>query len=141
MQPGLAPSLLDDPMDIDSGPPSPGGHQPSVQHAELLPTPGLQDHMDALWSSLGTDDKRALRLCCTAMRDAVDARASSLEEQDDAPLGCIAVLSPTTFARLSGVRTLTLRSMACLRGMVVGTPQPGAAFPRLQSLRLILEEP
>ncbi|KAG1660084.1 hypothetical protein FOA52_011150 [Chlamydomonas sp. UWO 241] len=91
--------------------------------------------MDALWSSLDVDDKRALRLCCTAMRDAVDAHASGLEGQVDAP-----VLSPTTCSRLVCVNTLTLRSMACLRGMLVETPQPGEFFPRLQSLRLILHE-
>ncbi|KAG1679786.1 hypothetical protein FOA52_012697 [Chlamydomonas sp. UWO 241] len=91
--------------------------------------------MDALWSNLETDDKRALRLCCTVIRDAVDAHASCLEEQGDAP-----VLSPTTCARLACVNTLSLRSMACLRGMLVESPQPGAFFPRLQSLRLILHE-
>ncbi|KAG1660085.1 hypothetical protein FOA52_011151 [Chlamydomonas sp. UWO 241] len=99
------------------------------------PAPSLLDLMDALWSSLGTDDKCALRLCCKAMRDAVDTHASVLQGQNDAP-----VLSPTTCARLVCVNTLTLRSMACLRGMLVETPPPGAAFPRLQSLHLLLHE-
>jgi hypothetical protein len=34
---------------------------------------------------------------------------------------------------------LKLGSMACLRGMVVA-PQPGAFFPRLKSLRLLMDE-
>jgi hypothetical protein len=101
-----------------------------MQHDELPPS--LLDHMDALWSSLGLDDKRALRECSTATRDAVDAHASGLEGQGNAP-----VLSHVTCSRLA-VTALTLRSLACLRGMV--PPQPGAFFPRLQSLRLILHE-
>ncbi|KAG1673565.1 hypothetical protein FOA52_003865 [Chlamydomonas sp. UWO 241] len=44
------------------------------------------------------------------------------------------MLSSATCTRLCDLHTLTLRSMACLRGMI----QPGAAFPRLQSLRLDL---
>ncbi|KAG1656397.1 hypothetical protein FOA52_008807 [Chlamydomonas sp. UWO 241] len=106
-----------------------------MQHEEIS-RPNLLDHMDALWPSLGTEGRRALRECCTALRDAVDAHASSLEGQDNAPL-----FSPTTCARLKGVHTLTLRSMACLRAMLVASPQqqPGAFFPRLQSLRLILD--
>ncbi|KAG1675909.1 hypothetical protein FOA52_001566 [Chlamydomonas sp. UWO 241] len=36
------------------------------------------------------------------------------------------------------MHTLTLLSMACLRGMLVAQPQPGAPFSRLQSLRLHL---
>jgi hypothetical protein len=91
--------------------------------------------MDALWPSLCTDDKRALRLCSTAMRDAVDAHASSLEGPAESP-----VLSRATCARLSGVRMLKLSSMECLRGMLVTPPQPGAFFPRLQSLRLPLAD-
>ncbi|KAG1661353.1 hypothetical protein FOA52_002467 [Chlamydomonas sp. UWO 241] len=108
-----------------------------MQHDEILPheAPSLLDHIDALWSSLGKDDKRALRLCCTTMRDAVDAHASGLEGQ-----GSASVLSATTCARLVCINSLTLRSMACLRGMLVETPQPGAVFPRLQALRLILDE-
>ncbi|KAG1660574.1 hypothetical protein FOA52_005110 [Chlamydomonas sp. UWO 241] len=109
------------------------------EHEELqsagLEAPSLLDHMDALWSSLCTDDKRALRLCSTAMRDAVDAHAGGLEGQYNAP-----ALSHITCARLCCVNTLTLRSMACLRRMLVETHQPGASFPRMQSLRLILHE-
>jgi hypothetical protein len=110
-----------------------------MQH-EDLPQPGLapsllSDHMDALWPVLGSDDRRALRLCCTAMRDSVDAHASSLEGQGWSP-----VLSPATVARLAGVRSLALCSMVCLYGMLVAPPQPGVFFPRLQSLRLRLLE-
>jgi hypothetical protein len=92
----------------------------------------LVESMDALWPSLGTDDKRALRLCCTPLCDAVDAQNSGLDGAINAP-----VLSPATCVRLSGVSTATLRSMECLRGMVV--ERQGAVFPRLQSLRLLLE--
>ncbi|KAG1661355.1 hypothetical protein FOA52_002469 [Chlamydomonas sp. UWO 241] len=122
MQPGLAPVLLDDPMDIDEDDVDP---PPALE-------PSLVDHMDALWASLDVNDKRALRLCCTAMRGAVDARASSLEASD-------VLLSPATCARLSCANTLTLRSMATLRTMLVAPPKPGS-FPALRSLRLILHE-
>jgi hypothetical protein len=91
------------------------------------------DHWDlfrALWPSLCTGDRRALRLCCVAMRGAVDAHAVHVEGQTDSP-----VLRTATCARLDGVLTLTLRTMACLRGML---GPPGAHFPRLQSLRLLL---
>ncbi|KAG1663324.1 hypothetical protein FOA52_006283 [Chlamydomonas sp. UWO 241] len=95
--------------------------------------------MDALWPCLGTDGRRALRQCCTATRAAVDAHASGLDggESDTTVL-----LSPATCSRLIGVHTLTLRSMACLRGMLVAPPhgQPGALFPHLQSLQLLLAE-
>jgi hypothetical protein len=108
-----------------------------MQHEELPPPgllpPSLLDHMDALWPSLSTDDKRALRLCCTEMRDAVDAHVIGLDGPRDAT-----VLSQATCARLPIATALTLRSMACLRGMV--PPQPGGGFPRLQSLRLLLDE-
>jgi hypothetical protein len=106
----------------------------AMQHDERLPPPGLApsllDHMDALWPSLGTDGRRALRECSTAMRDAVDARVSSLEALVDgaevlSPATC-AVLSSTTCDRLHGVHTLVLRSMACLRGMVLARPPSGA---------------
>jgi hypothetical protein len=69
------------------------------------------------------------------MRDAVDAQASCVEGQAES-----AVLSSDTCARLDGVHTLTLRSMRCLRRMLLVAPaQPaGAVFPRLSSLRLHL---
>jgi hypothetical protein len=85
----------------------------------------------ALWPSLSTNDRRALRLCFRSMRAAVDAEAGCVEEgQAESP-----VLSAATIARLAGTHTLTLRSMMCLRGML---PQPGTGFPHLQSLRLRL---
>jgi hypothetical protein len=63
----------------------------------------------------------------------VDSQAGCVVQgQDDAP-----VLSTDTVDRLDGVHTLSLRSMRCLRGMLVAPPQPGG-FPRLQSLRLRL---
>ncbi|KAG1667960.1 hypothetical protein FOA52_008332 [Chlamydomonas sp. UWO 241] len=92
--------------------------------------------LSALWPRLVTDDTRALRLCCTAMRDAVDGQAVCQEEPD---IGW--PLLPATCTRLSGVHTLTLCSMECLRSMLVEPPETGAFFPRLQSLRLILDEP
>ncbi|KAG1657864.1 hypothetical protein FOA52_014621 [Chlamydomonas sp. UWO 241] len=106
-----------------------------MQHDELH-SPVLASSLDALWPSVDRDAKHALRLCCTDMRDAVDARRGSLDGPGNA------VLSHTTCARLAAVRSLSLRSMACLRGMLVlESPQhPGALFPRLQSLRLILDE-
>jgi hypothetical protein len=117
-----------------------------MQHAHPLPPPGGAapppsplEHsaiLGALWPCLDTDDRRALRVCCTTMRQAVDAHASCLEGRCDAP-----VLSDAACARLHGVRTMTLRSVACLRRMLVALnqqPAPGA-FPRLQSLRLRLE--
>ncbi|KAG1672205.1 hypothetical protein FOA52_002906 [Chlamydomonas sp. UWO 241] len=64
------------------------------------------------------------------MRDAVDAHASGLDGPNNA-----GALSPAACARLSGVHKLTLRSMACLRGMLTG-----AFFPRLESLRLLLHK-
>ncbi|KAG1673938.1 hypothetical protein FOA52_015693 [Chlamydomonas sp. UWO 241] len=89
----------------------------------------------ALWPMLCTDERLALRQCCSAMCDAVDALAGSVEGQGDSP-----VLCPATCARLHDVHTLTLGSMACLRRMllVAHGPAAGAAFPRLQSLRLHL---
>ncbi|KAG1662281.1 hypothetical protein FOA52_002170 [Chlamydomonas sp. UWO 241] len=86
------------------------------------------DVMRALWHLLGADDRRALRACCKATRNAVERHASGLEGQGSAP-----VLSPATCARLSGVHALTLRSMACVRGML-------GAFPQLQSTRLLLDQ-
>ncbi|KAG1664236.1 hypothetical protein FOA52_003489 [Chlamydomonas sp. UWO 241] len=66
---------------------------------------------------------------------AVDAQAGSLEEgQGDT----FSLLSSDTCARLCGVHTPTLRSMACLRDMLGVQLQPRASFPRLQSLRLHL---
>jgi hypothetical protein len=67
------------------------------------------------------------------MRDAVDAQAGVVEQADSSQ---IIVLCPATCARLDGVTTLTLRSMACLRRMLLVAPAAGVLFPRLQSLRL-----
>jgi hypothetical protein len=116
-----------------------------MQH-EDLPPPGehaplatLLDHsavLLALWPSLCTDDRRALRLCCSTMRDAVDATAGCVE-QGEAELSSPCVLCPATCARLHGVHTATLRSMDCLRRMLLVGPA-GAVFPHLQSLRLHL---
>ncbi|KAG1667965.1 hypothetical protein FOA52_008337 [Chlamydomonas sp. UWO 241] len=92
----------------------------------------------ALWPHLDTDDKRALRLSCTVMRDAVDAQTDCVEEPPWGPWAT--VLTQVACARLSGVHTLTLRSMACLRDMLVEPPEPCVVFPRLQSLRLILAQ-
>jgi hypothetical protein len=110
--------------------PLPDGALPSLEHSVAV--------FRALWPSLCTDDRRALRLCSATMRDAVDAQASCVEEgQDEAP-----VLCPATCARLDGVHTLTLYTMACLRNMLLVAPAPGqeagAVFPRLRSLRLRL---
>jgi hypothetical protein len=104
------------------------------EHPGEIAPPSPLDHsavLLALWPSLCTDDRRALRRCCTAMRDAVDAQADRVEGQADSP-----VLSPAACARLNGVHTLLLRSMACMRRMLLVAPnQPlaGAIFPRLQS--------
>jgi hypothetical protein len=110
-----------------------------MQHEAPAPpgavAPSLLDHMDALWGHLSTDDKRALRLCCTATRDDVDARARGLDGAPTAP-----VLAPATCARMSCVNNLTLRSMACLSGMLVEPPHSGGFVPRLKSLRLLLQE-
>jgi hypothetical protein len=108
-----------------------------MQHAHPPPgaAPSPLDHsfvLASLWPSLCTDDRRALRLCCSTMRDAVDAQAGSLEGQSESP-----VLSGTTVDRMVGVHTLTLSSMACLRRMLVGPPH-SRLFPRLRSLRLRL---
>jgi hypothetical protein len=103
-----------------------------MEHEHPAPSPlDRTDVLRALWASLGTNGRRALRECCTAVRDAVDAHASGLVGPSDAE-----VLSPAACARLSSVNAITLRTMACLRGMLVD--QPGAFFPRLQSLRLLL---
>jgi hypothetical protein len=93
--------------------------------------------MDALWGSLGPDERRAMRACCKPMRDAVDAQVGSLEcPKQQAPMNKDSpVLSAAACARLCGVRTMTLRSMHAMRAMLL---QAGA-FPRLQSLRLLLE--
>ncbi|KAG1668964.1 hypothetical protein FOA52_001008 [Chlamydomonas sp. UWO 241] len=99
-------------------------------------TPAPLDHsvvLRSLWPSLVVDDSHALRLCCSSIRDAVEAQAGRVEGQAESP-----VLSSATVARLSGVHTLTLRSMRCLRGvLVLAPPQPGA-FPHMKSLRLHL---
>jgi hypothetical protein len=99
---------------------------------DVLPAP--LDHsavLLSLWPSLSTKDRRALRRCCAGMCAAVDAHAGSVKGRAEAP-----ALSSTTCDRLVSTHTLTLRSMACLRGMLVDAP--GAFFPRLQSLRLHL---
>jgi hypothetical protein len=101
------------------------GDHPPPEGASPLEQPVM---LAALWPSLCTEDRRALRGCCTAIRDAVDAQTGRLEGQAESP-----VLCPATCARLNGVHTLTLRTMACVRSMVVG-----AVLPRLQSLRLHL---
>ncbi|KAG1656118.1 hypothetical protein FOA52_007817 [Chlamydomonas sp. UWO 241] len=85
----------------------------------------------SLWSSLCADDVRALRACCSPLRDAVDAQVGALDQV--ASTGH--VLSAATCARLRGVNKMTLRSMACVRAMLV---EPLGAFPRLQSVRLLL---
>jgi hypothetical protein len=104
-------------------------HPPAAGEIALVPAPlDRPVVLRELWPSLCTDDRRALRLCCVTMRDAVDAQAVCVEGQDEAP-----VLCPATIDRLAEVHTLSLRSMGCLRGM-----QPGAVFPRLRSLRLHL---
>jgi hypothetical protein len=90
--------------------------------------------MQSLWSSLGPDERRAMR-ACKPMRDAVDALVGSLDAPEQAFGKEAPVLSAAACARLCGVRTVTLRSMRSMRAMLL---QPGA-FPRLQSLRLLLE--
>jgi hypothetical protein len=113
-----------------------------MQNEDPIPDPAeiahfsLLEHsvvvLRALWSSLGTKDRHGLRRCSSTMREAVDAQASCLEEQGNAR----EILSGAACARLHGVRTVALRSMPTLR-MLVGPNQPaGAAFPRLQSLRM-----
>jgi hypothetical protein len=89
----------------------------------------------AVAQPVGTDDRRALRLYCSTMRDAVDAQAGCVEQGQGESSPC--VLCPATCARLHGVHTATLRSMDCLRRMLQVGPA-GAVFPRLQSLRLHL---
>jgi hypothetical protein len=113
---------------------------PHDQPAGAAPSPlDRTDVLRTLWPSLCTDGRRALRRCCKTMRDAVDAHASSLVQWDGAIDA--EALSPAACARLSGVHKLTLRSMACLRRMLVTPPQLGEAFfPRLQSLHLLLHE-
>jgi hypothetical protein len=104
-------------------------HPPPGSEIALLSAP--LDHpavIRELWPRLGTDGRRALRRCCAAMCAAVDAHAGCVEGQAESP-----VLSLDACARLVGTHTLTLRSMACLRGMLLG-----AVFPRLRSLRLHL---
>jgi hypothetical protein len=70
--------------------------------------------------------------------DAVEAVADCVVQgQAETPF-----LSGTSVARLAGVHTATLRSMACLRRMLLVAPAQGgpagAVFPRLTSLRLHL---
>jgi hypothetical protein len=108
-----------------------------LSHSSVVLPPSPLDHsavLRELWPLLSTDDKRSLRVCCTAIRDAVDAQAACVEGQAEST-----VLSSDTCARLHGVHTLTLRSMACLRRMLlVHDALHGDVFPRLQSLRLHL---
>jgi hypothetical protein len=107
-----------------------------MQH-EAPPPPGENassplDHsavLLALWPSLCTDDRRALRLCSASMRDAVDAQACVERGKGESPALC-----PATCARLHSVHTLALRSTACLRRMLLVAPAHGpggAVFPRL----------
>ncbi|KAG1658246.1 hypothetical protein FOA52_008506 [Chlamydomonas sp. UWO 241] len=107
---------------------------------EEEPVTALDDVVRELWQCLDKQVIRALRSCCTPLRDAVDAQISGLDGpiNEDAP-----VLSTAACARLCGVHTMTLRSMPCLRGMqprlVAPHPQPHS-FPRLTSLRLLIEK-
>jgi hypothetical protein len=103
-----------------------------MQHEDPIPEPGAiapspLEHsvvvLRALWPCMGSKERRTLRRCCANMRDAVDAQAGSVEGQAESP-----VLSAATCDRLVGIHTLTLRSMACLRGMLLDAP--GAVFPR-----------
>ncbi|KAG1667848.1 hypothetical protein FOA52_011036 [Chlamydomonas sp. UWO 241] len=109
-------------------------HPPALEEPVLV----LEDVVRELWPCLDTQAIRAMRLCCTPLRDAVDAHISGLVGpiNDDAP-----VLSAAACARLNGVHTMTLRSMACLRGMQLVAPhaQPDP-FPRLTSLRMLIDE-
>jgi hypothetical protein len=110
-------------MQHEAPAPPPGEHAPPgspLEHSAVLL---------ALWPSLCTEDRRALRRCSTSMRDAVDATAGCVEQGQGESLLC--VLCPATCARLHGVHTATLRSMDCLRRMLL-------VFPRLHSLRLHL---
>jgi hypothetical protein len=94
--------------------------------------------MQTLWSSMGPDERRAMRTCCTPMRDAVDALVGSLDAPEEAFGKEAPVLSATACARLCSVHTVTLRSMRSLRAMLL--PPAADTFPRLKSLRLLLEE-
>jgi hypothetical protein len=114
-------------------------HEDPPPLGEHAPNSNPLDHSAVLlalwpWPSLCTDDRRALRLCCSTMRDAVDAQAGRVEQGqgESSP-----VLCPATCARLHSVHTATIRSMDCLRRMLLVAPA-GAVFPRLQSLRLHL---
>jgi hypothetical protein len=104
-----------------------------MQHEQPAPVPALEDVLRDLWPCLGADGIRALRSCCTPLRDAVDAHVSSLDGPSDAP-----VLSAAACARLCMVDTVTLRSMPCLRDMrLASQPHP---FPRLTSLRVLIDK-
>jgi hypothetical protein len=105
-------------------------HPPPADDETIALVPAPLDRpavLHELWPCLGTDDRRALRRGCATLRDAVDAHAGCVEGQADSP-----VLSLVACDRLVGVHTATLRSMACLRGMLMGN------FPLLQSLRVHL---
>jgi hypothetical protein len=111
-------------------------HEAPPPHAGEHAAPSLLAHpavLLAMWPSQSTDDRRALRLCSASMRDAVDAQAGRVEQGALSPC----VLCPATCTRLHDVHTATLRSMDCLRRMLLVGPA-GTAFPHLQSLRLHL---
>jgi hypothetical protein len=103
-------------------PPAPGALLPALWDAVVV---------QSLWSSLCGDDVRALRACCSPLRDAIDAQVGALDQATST--ADAHVLSAAACARLCGVNKITLRSMACVHAMLV----PGA-FPRLQSVRLLL---
>jgi hypothetical protein len=112
-------------------------HQLTMQHPQQQPGPALEDVLRELWPSLSSDGIRALRSCCTPLRDAVDAHVSGLDGPGDA---YAPMLSAAACARLCMVHTVTLRTLPCLRGMqLVAPPQPHP-FPRLRSLRVLLEK-
>ncbi|KAG1674575.1 hypothetical protein FOA52_001824 [Chlamydomonas sp. UWO 241] len=109
---------------------------PIQSHSVMQHPPCPLDHpalLSELWPCLGTDDRPALRQCCATIQAAVDAQAGRVEEGE----ADSSVLSLATRARLHGVHTVTLRSLACLNDMLLAQPA-GAVFPRLQSLRLDL---
>jgi hypothetical protein len=104
-----------------------------MQHQQQpAPVPALEDVLRDLWPCLNADGIRALRACCTPLRDAVDAHVSGLDGPSDAPM-----LSDAACARLCMVHTVTLRSMPCLRGMQLVAQHP---FPRLTSLRVLIDK-
>jgi hypothetical protein len=115
-------------------------HAATMQHPQQQPEepagPALEDVVRDLWPCLCSDSIRALRACCTPLRDAVDAHVSGLDGPEDAPS-----LSAAACERLrTGVHTITLRSTSCLRDMqLVAPPQPHP-FPRLTSLHVLIDK-